>query len=98
MSSADTSRPLPRRTVRRHVGSWLISRIARIGFSSVMSRTTTARSSSIRDVQAAEALGVGERLVTGVDDRAAARRRRADALPNVLGPLGDRVGGAASGV
>ena len=50
------------------------------------------------DVQAAEPLGVGERLVTGVDDRAAARRRRADALPDVLGPLGDRVGGAAGGV
>ena len=39
--SALTSRPLERRTVRRQVMSWLISRIARIGFSSVMSRSTT---------------------------------------------------------
>ena len=121
MSRALTSRPLPRRTVRRHVGSWLISRIARIGFSSVMSRSTTLRSSSIRsmhaadptlrnvvysrhvgvaddDVEAAVALGVGVRLVAGVDDRAAAGGRRADALPDVLGALGDRVGGAAGGV
>ncbi len=40
--------------MRRQVGSWLISRIARIGFSSVMSRSTTERSSSIRSMQAAE--------------------------------------------
>ena len=39
--------------MRRQVGSWLISRIARIGFSSVMSRSTTLRSSSIRNMQAA---------------------------------------------
>ena len=39
--------------MRRHVGSWLISRIARIGFSSVMSRSTTLRSSSIRSMHAA---------------------------------------------
>ena len=48
MSSADTSRPLARRTVRRQVMSWLISRMARIGFSSVMSRSTTDGSSSMR--------------------------------------------------
>ncbi len=53
MSSALTSRPLASRTVRRHVMSWLISRIARIGFSSVMSRRTTWGSSSIRSMQAA---------------------------------------------
>ena len=50
------------------------------------------------DVEAAVALGVGVRLVAGVDDRAAAGGRRADALPDVLGPLGDRVRGAAGGV
>ena len=33
--------------------SWLISRIARIGFSSVMSRSTTLRSSSMRSITAA---------------------------------------------
>ena len=41
MSSALTSRPFASLTVRVQVGSWLISRIARIGFSSVMSRSTT---------------------------------------------------------
>ena len=50
------------------------------------------------DVEAAVALGVGVRLVAGVDDRAAAGGRRADALPDVLGPLGDGVRGAAGGV
>ena len=49
-------------------------------------------------MQAAVALGVGVRLVAGVDDRAAAGGRRADALPDVLGPLGDRVRRAAGGV
>ena len=39
--------------MRRHVMSWLISRIARIGFSSVMSRSTTLWSSSIRSMHAA---------------------------------------------
>ena len=53
MSRALTSRPLASRTVRRHVMSWLISRIARIGFSSVMSRSTTFWSSSIRSMHAA---------------------------------------------
>ena len=48
MSSAVTSRPLARRIGRRQVRSLLISRIARIGFSSVMSRKTTLGSSSIR--------------------------------------------------
>ena len=48
MSSADSSRPLARRTLRRQVVSWLISRIARIGFSSVRSRSTWLGSSSIR--------------------------------------------------
>ena len=53
MSSALTSRPLANLTVRRHVMSWLISRIARIGFSKVMSRRTTLLSSSIRSMHAA---------------------------------------------
>ena len=53
MSRALTSRPLASRTVRRQVMSWLISRIARIGFSSVMSRSTTLWSSSIRSMHAA---------------------------------------------
>ena len=98
--------------------SWLISRMARIGFSSVMSRSTTVGSSSMRsrigggadlqeggvlahvrvaddDVEAAVALGVGVRLVAGVDDRAAAGGGRRDALPDVLGPLGDAVDRAA---
>ena len=49
MSSAEASRPLARRTGRRQVMSWLsISRMARMGFSSVMSRRTTLGSSSIR--------------------------------------------------
>ena len=41
MSSALASRPLASRTLRRPVMSWLISRIARIGFSMVRSRITT---------------------------------------------------------
>ena len=53
MSSAETSRPFDRRTRRRQVMSWLISRIARIGFSKVMSRSTTCGSSIIRSMQAA---------------------------------------------
>src|SRR3989337_1567951 len=48
MSSAEASRPLASRTVRFPVRSWLISRMARIGFSSVMSRSTTDGSSSMR--------------------------------------------------
>ena len=48
MSRADSSRPLARRTLRRQVMSWLISRMARIGFSSVRSRSTWLGSSSIR--------------------------------------------------
>ena len=44
MSRADSSRPLARRTVARPVGSWLIVRIARIGFSIVRSRMTTPAS------------------------------------------------------
>ena len=43
MSRADSSRPLASRTVARPVGSWLISRMARIGFSRVRSRMTDAR-------------------------------------------------------
>ena len=50
MSSALTSRPLASRTRRRQVMSWLISRMARIGFSSVMSRSTTLWSSSMRSM------------------------------------------------
>ena len=48
MSSADASRPLASFTRRVQVMSWLISRMARIGFSSVMSRSTTFGSSSMR--------------------------------------------------
>ena len=44
MSSAEASRPLASRTLRRPVMSWEISRIARIGFSIVMSRITTPAS------------------------------------------------------
>ena len=44
ISSADISRPLARRTLRRPVMSWLISRMARIGFSSVMSLIGTPAS------------------------------------------------------
>ena len=43
------------------------------------------------DVQPAIALGIGVRFVPGVDDRAAARRRRRHPFPDVLGPLRDRV-------
>ena len=39
-SSAESSRPFASLTVRVHVVSWLISRIARIGFSSDRSRIT----------------------------------------------------------
>src|SRR4029079_5408387 len=42
-------------------------------------------------VQAAVLLGVGVRLVAGVDDRPAAGGRAADALPDVLGTLGHGV-------
>ena len=48
MSRALASRPLARRTRRLQVMSWLISRMARMGFSSVMSRSTTMGSSSMR--------------------------------------------------
>ncbi len=44
ISSALASRPLASLTLRRPVMSWLISRIARIGFSSVRSRSTTPAS------------------------------------------------------
>ena len=44
ISSALASRPLASRTFVRPVMSWLISRIARIGFSSVRSRITTPAS------------------------------------------------------
>ena len=46
-------------------------------------------------VQPPVLLGVGVRFVAGVDDRPAAGGGRADAFPDVLGALGDRVGGAA---
>ena len=48
MSRALSSRPLARRTSRRQVMSWLISRMARIGSSRVRSRITTLGSSSMR--------------------------------------------------
>ena len=44
ISSALASRPLASRTLRRPVMSWLTSRMARIGFSSVRSRITTPAS------------------------------------------------------
>ena len=47
MSSARISRPLARRTRRWQVMSWLISRMARIGFSRVRSRSTVDESSSM---------------------------------------------------
>ena len=47
MSRARISRPLASRTRRWHVMSWLISRMARIGFSSVRSRSTVDVSSSM---------------------------------------------------
>src|SRR3546814_6208771 len=48
MSSAQSSRPLARRSLRRCVVSWVISRMARIGFSRVRSRRTCEGFSSIR--------------------------------------------------
>ena len=48
ISTAESSRPLASRTRRRHVMSWLISRMARIGFSSERSRHGPESSSSIR--------------------------------------------------
>ena len=53
MDSADSSRPVVSRTGRLPVTSWLISRMARIGFSSDMSRITTP-ASSIRSTRSAE--------------------------------------------
>ena len=50
------------------------------------------------DVQPAVALGVGVRLVAGVDDRPGPGGRRGDALPDVLGPLGQAVDRAARGL
>ena len=49
------------------------------------------------DVEAAVALGVGVRLVAGVDDRAAAGGGAADALPDVLGALAHAVRRPARG-
>ena len=48
MSTAESSRPLASRMRRRHDVSWLISRMARIGFSSVRSRHGAPSSSSMR--------------------------------------------------
>ena len=117
ISRALASRPLASLTFRRPVMSWLISRMARIGFSSVRSRITTLASiirstrsvapsfSSVvglahvrvadDHVQPPVALGVGVRLVAGVDDRAGPGGRRRHALPDVLGPLADAVDRAA---
>src|SRR5579862_6148240 len=47
------------------------------------------------DVQPAEPLGVGVRLVPRVDDRPAAGRRGGDPLPDVLRALADAVDGSA---
>ena len=49
-------------------------------------------------VQPAEPLGVGVRLVPGVDDRPGPGGRRRHALPDVLGPLGHAVDRAARGL
>ena len=46
------------------------------------------------DVEAAEALGVGVRLVAGVDDGPAAGGGRRDPFPDVLGPLAEAEDGA----
>ena len=48
ISRARSSRPFSSRTRRVQVMSWLISRMARMGFSRVMSRRTTPGSSSMR--------------------------------------------------
>ena len=45
-------------------------------------------------MEPAVALGVGVGFVAGVDDRAASRGSRADALPDVLGSLTDAISGA----
>ena len=45
---ADSSRPFSSRILRVQVTSWLMSRMARMGLSSVMSRMTTDGSSSMR--------------------------------------------------
>ena len=50
------------------------------------------------DVQPAVALGVGVRLVAGVDDRPRAGGGAGDALPDVLGALAQAVDGAAGGL
>ena len=50
------------------------------------------------DVQPAVALGVGVRLVAGVDDRPGPGRRRRHALPDVLGALAHAVDRAARGL
>ena len=50
------------------------------------------------DVQAPVALGVGVRLVAGVDDRARPRGRGGDALPDVLGALRQAEARAARGL
>ncbi len=50
------------------------------------------------DVQPPVALGVGVRLVAGVDDRAGPRGRARDALPDVLGPLAHAEHGPAGGL
>src|SRR5690606_7162989 len=54
ISNALASRPLARRTLRRPVISWLISRIARIGFSNVKSRMGTF-ASIMRNTKSVEA-------------------------------------------
>src|SRR5439155_25281744 len=50
------------------------------------------------DVQAAVPLGVGVRLVPGVDDRPATGGGRRNALPDVFGPLADAIHGATRGL
>ena len=49
-------------------------------------------------MQAAIALGVGMRLVSGVDDRSAAGRRRRHGFPDVIGALSDGKDRPASGL
>ena len=116
----EASRPLASRTLRRPVTSWLISRIARIGFSIVRSRITTP-SSIIRSTRSQEATLSSVVVSLMLESPTITCRRRyfsasacgssrvlmigrrpgggaGDALPDVLGALGDAVRRAARGL
>ncbi len=114
------SRPLASRTRRRPVRSWLISRIARIGFSRRVVAHHDARLDHPQDevgradlehrrrlahvrvadddVQPPVPLGVRVRLVPGVDDRPGPGGGAGDALPDVVGALGQAEHRAARGL